>query len=491
MILAHSCALSAQNSPAKSTRSPTPATPAVAEPKPIDHSYKPLILKLNDDGSKFVRFLLWNQTWVSFNSNNAGTLDLNGNLLESSTSIGIRRQRFVAYGQVSPRFFLLADMGMESQTFDGGGAAGVTGANGGRRAPFYTHNAYGQYAVEPGKLDIGAGLIYWNGVSRMTGQGTTNMLTLDHPIFNWPVVDVYDQFASQLGVYAKGQLGRLDYRVAVTQPFAAVGGATFKDGVGFKSGVTAKTQAFDLAQPILTETMAFQGYLQWFFLEKEANVLPYEAGTVLGAKKVFNIGVGFYNHADAMGYVSSEKNGIGGYVDSIGKKSDIKILSADVYVDIPTKNKGAFSAYAAFYSSDFGKNYVRNVGVMNINPSSSILAGNTKAASWAGGGNAQPTIGTGTIFYTHVGYAFPKMSNGHQLMPYLSFTSKNFDYIGASSTQGAIGLNWFINGHNAKVTFEYATRPTYKVSETSSTVIPTLESTGTKGEFKIQTQVFL
>ncbi|MCB0586216.1 MAG: hypothetical protein KDD06_12935, partial [Phaeodactylibacter sp.] len=38
------------------------------EKKQEDDSYKPLVLKLSEDGSKYVRFLLWHQHWVQTNN---------------------------------------------------------------------------------------------------------------------------------------------------------------------------------------------------------------------------------------------------------------------------------------------------------------------------------------------------------------------------------------------------------------------------------------
>jgi hypothetical protein len=69
-----------------------------------------------------------------------------------------------------------------------------------------------------------------------------------------------------------------------------------------------------------------------------------------------------------------------------------------------------------------------------------------------GPGNAQPTIGTGTISYTQLGLLLPKLENGTQLMPYLTYTRKNFELLQAGSNQYDLGLNYFINGHNAKIT---------------------------------------
>lgn len=83
----------------------------------VDHSYKPLTLNLSDDGSKYIRFLVWNQMWARVTQNNPGTLDVAGNPSTHSSDIGIRRARFLAYAQISPRFLVLTHWGINNQTF--------------------------------------------------------------------------------------------------------------------------------------------------------------------------------------------------------------------------------------------------------------------------------------------------------------------------------------------------------------------------------------
>ena len=59
--------------------------PAAAPPKPAeDHSYKPLTLKLNDSGSKYVRFIMWHQVWATATQNNPGTQNSRGELIDGS-----------------------------------------------------------------------------------------------------------------------------------------------------------------------------------------------------------------------------------------------------------------------------------------------------------------------------------------------------------------------------------------------------------------------
>ena len=436
----------------------------------IDHSYKPMMIKLDEKGQKFIRFITWHQMWITHTSNNPGTLDVNGKVQKSATDMAIRRSRFLVQAQISPRFMIVSHWGINNQSFINGGGSGTlgTGASatgqGGKRPQLYIHDAWTEYAVKPGKLHLGAGLHYWNGVSRLSSHSTLNFMTLDAPIFNWFNIEATDQFARQLGIYAKGQLGRLDYRLHINKPFA------------FGSSLASVTSPN--AVNVINENWSTGGYLNYMIWDKESNVLPYFVGTYLGNKKVFNIGAGWYNHKGATASRAS-------VTDSVQEHSQTN-LGVDVYLDMPlNKTKGtALSVYSVFYNFDFGKNYLRNVGILNLHGATQPVAANADA-SWAGGGNLQPTIGTGNIWYTHVGYLLPKLKNGTAFMPYATFTQKNFDRIGKASGQYDLGMNYFINGHNAKITLQYSSRPVYK------TVNGNPERNGSKGEFILQTHIFL
>lgn len=453
--------LSGQNA----TPPPTPA---------VDHSYKPLTLKLNEDGSKYVRFIMWHQFWVTATQNNPGTTDVNGQLIDGtgtksgwSTDIALRRSRFLAYAQISPRFLVLTHWGINNQSFINGGSAGTlgTGASGtgqgGKRPQLYVHDAWTEYEVLKNKLSVGAGLHYWNGVSRLSSQSTLNFMTLDAPIFNWTNIEASDQFARQFGIYAKGQLGRLDYRIALNKPFA--NGST-------PTAISKSTEAV----AVLNENYATAGYFNWMFWDKESNKLPFYVGSYLGAKKVFNIGVGFYNHAKASLYKTA--------TDSVYQNQFA--LGVDAFLDMPlNKTKGtALNLLATYYNINYGTNYIRKIGILNEHV-------NTVATttSWNGSGNLQPTIGTGSIFYLQAGYLLPKLKNGTSFMPYATATYKKFDRLKDPSTQFGIGINYLLSNHNAKITLEYQTRPIYTQASGSTDLI----NSGSKGQLILQTHIFL
>ncbi|MCC7245585.1 MAG: hypothetical protein IT269_07900 [Saprospiraceae bacterium] len=470
-------AISAMAQP--TTTTPAPATPP-PPPKPTaDHSYKPLTLKLNDDGSKFVRFIIWHQMWATATQNNPDTRNNTGQLIDGSdgsegawsTDIAVRRSRFLAYAQISPRAMILTHWGINNQSFINGGAsavgfagtAGSGASNGGKRPQLYMHDLWTEYQVLKDKLYVGAGLHYWNGVSRLTSNSTLNFMTLDAPIFNWTNIEATDQFARQLGFYAKGQLGRLDYRVALNKPFSfgTAPAAVTKNGV---------------AVNVLNENWASAGYANWMFWDKESNKLPFYVGSYLGSKKILNVGVGWYNHGGASLYKTADGR------DSTYQAQ--RAIGADVFMEMPiNKAKGsALSVLATYYNLDYGTNYLRNLGILNLH---GTATGTTN--SFAGGGNAQPTIGTGSIFYVQAGYLLPKLRNGQAFMPYVTVTNKNFERLADPSTQYGLGLNYFITGHNAEITLEYQTRPVYKLNTTNNAI----ERTEYRGELILQTHIFI
>jgi hypothetical protein len=450
---------------------------ALEETLQLDHSYKPLLLNLSDDGNKYIRFLFWNQMWTRFTENNPGTLGVDGLPRNHSSDIGIRRARVLAYAQISPKFLFVTHFGINNQTFTGGGVpgGGATGNPGNlpvtinpesgqgsaigasaKKPQLFFHDIWTEFMVTK-ELHVGAGLHYWNGISRLSSQSTLNFLPVDAPIFNWPLIELTDQFARQFGVYAKGQVGKWDYRFALNKPFSVGAGGGFDE-------ITRRP----VAANIVNDNWATQGYIAYQFLEKENNKLPFFVGSYLGTKKVFNIGGGWHHHPEATS--SGNANG-----ENI--RHDIGLWSLDSFLDLPINpSKGtALTAYAVYYWYDFGPNYLRNVGIMNI--------GQSPGTFQNGSGNAQPTIGTGNIFYLQTGYLLPKnlLKDKGRLQPFGTVTHKNFEYFQEASWQYDLGMNYLLNGHQAKITLQYSNRPLYQ----------NFLRNGSAGEFILQTHIFL
>ncbi|MDZ7933615.1 MAG: hypothetical protein U5M51_01285 [Emticicia sp.] len=139
----------------------------------------------------------------------------------------------------------------------------------------------------------------------------------------------------------------------------------------------------------------------------------------------------------------------------------------DAFLDMPIGPKAknmAVTAYSGLFSYNFGPNYLRNVGIMNIGSANAAYTGTDRLMS--GVGNAQPMIGTGNIFYTQVGLLLPKSSEKPKMrvQPFTAFTSKNFDALPRTVTNVDFGVNWLIDGQHAKITTQYSLRPGIKTA---------------------------
>ncbi|MFZ9160799.1 MAG: porin, partial [Aquirufa sp.] len=77
-------------------------------------------INFNDKGSKYMRFVLWNQIWARSIDNNPGTM-VNGTPSDNTFDIGARRIRVLAYSQISPRYMVVLHFGVNNQSFVQGG----------------------------------------------------------------------------------------------------------------------------------------------------------------------------------------------------------------------------------------------------------------------------------------------------------------------------------------------------------------------------------
>ncbi len=442
-----------------------------------------LKINLDTSGKKFIRFLTWHQVWIRNNENNPGST-INGEKSSSQWDMGLRRSRFLFYAQINPNFLILTHFGINNANQISGGAfgQGASGADG-KKPQLFLHDAYLEHRIYKDAVFIGAGLHYWQGPSRLSGTSTLNFLAMDSPIFSWQNIDATDQFARQYGVYLKGKLlknKRLDYRVAINFPFALAKG----NALGALDTALARKGLSNSSYKIGGQPKnAFTGYFNYQFFNLESNVLPFNVGTYLGTKKVFNIGAGFYQQANAIW--TAEKNTTTNKIDTINHNQ--LNASVDAFLDLPLgkEKKSALTVYASYNYVDMGKNYVRNIGIDNpVNGSIS------SQVSFNGAGNTVPTIGTGNIYFAQAGFVFPKIKKVGRLQPYISTTVGQYQRIKDNVVIPDFGMNWYLAGHSAKVTFNYRLRPVF-VYEDPTQKWGSIKQNGTKNEFSIQMQIYL
>lgn len=362
-------------------------------------NYKPLILNLDESGKNHIRFILWNQFCLS------GQKDENNKL---TLTPQIKRSRFLVYAQINDRFMVLTHFGVNNL---GSEALHPTGQS--DQAKVFLHDAWTEYKVWGEYLSIGAGLHYYNGLSRLSNAGTINFMTFDNYRQAWAQLGLSDQFGRHLGLFAKGRAGGLNYHLAIND--AMVNSMDVPGYVGSPGSIAYVGRKYFPEDA----SRVYQGYFDYQFLDKESNKLPYRAGSYLGQKKVFNIGVGFFSHPNGTVSITT---------DSTVFTHNVRHLAADVYYDAPLGHGGAISFYGAFFRFDYGPNYCRS-GV----------------------------YGTGNSTYGHLGYLLPPIHRSVAFMPYLAYSHRDYQQYRKNSNTLNLGLNFLLNGHNAKFTLEYRT----------------------------------
>ena len=316
-------------------------------------------INLDTSGKKFVRVLTWHQVWIRNNENNPGST-LNGEKSSGQWDMSMRRSRFLIYSQINSNFLILTHFGINNANQISGGGVGQ-GANvgaaviDGKKPQLFLHDAYVEHRIYKDVVSIGAGLHYWQGPSRMSGTSTLNFLAIDSPIFCWQNIDATDQFARQYGIYLKGKLlknKRLDYRAALNFPFAITRGSALGalDTVSARKGLPLSSYKIG-GQP----KPAVTGYFAYNFLDIENNLLPFNVGTYVGTKRVFNIGAGFYNQDNAVW--TTAVNSTTNKVDTVPHTQ--LLFSADVFFGYAAGSQQKNSAYriCLLYSCGYGKKF--------------------------------------------------------------------------------------------------------------------------------------
>ena len=422
--------------------------------------------QLAKDSSSFAGISMSNQVWTRYIQNNP---DKNGVDQYPDFDLGIRRSRLTFFTYLFDKVFIYTQVGMDGLTYK-------TTSN----PPFKLFNAQTEYIFIKDKLHIGFGLNTWNGISRYSNYNLTEFLVADHPGFVSPVENTFDLAGRQLGIYAKGTLGKLHYRVSVAKPFE----------YGIDSLSTPATTER------INENFAVKGYISWQFLEKENTLFPYMTMNNLGKQKLFKIGAGFYYHPEAM-LVEAKKDlstvdpMLAGMLILAGAEhllpqfadyfpsqvSDIFCAAADIFLDFPLQNKGVVTSYLSYNYHFFGPNYLRSMSKMNVSRMPARMA------LPQGAGNSEWETGTGHIVRGEFGYLIPGTGMKNRIQPFAAFTWKNFEALDEASLQYDAGLNWLLNGHNMKWTLQYSSRPVYMIFENLNII------DNYKGQIILQTQI--
>ena len=383
---------------------------------------------LRKDSSAYLQLNGLSQIWVRYNQSNPGT-KVYDTPKDHTFDIGLRRWRFSLQGKITQKISYYTQFGQNNFSYL---SNKYTGA--------FFHDAFIEYELKETKFTLGGGLSGWNGLSRYASPSIGSILSLDAPLYQQITNGINDQFLRKLSIHAKGILGKFNYRVALTTPMAVQTSSNYNPIIS-KDAASFSSEAPELQ---------YQGYFMYHFKDTEANITPYTTGTYLGSKSVVNLGAGVIYQPNALWSLNDSGDTITHQMLAIG---------SDFFLDEPLNDKAVLTVYGAYHYFDFGKSYIKNIGVMN--PAN----GSDRPNVINGGGNAYPALGTGHSFYTQLGFLFRELNDEHAgIQPYLSTHFGDYDGLDELMSCYNLGVNYLFHGrHSSKLSLELQNRPVFVV----------------------------
>ncbi|MBE0423399.1 MAG: porin [Lutibacter sp.] len=377
-----------------------------------------LKLNLDESGKTYIKASVSMQLWARYFDTNPGTT-ISGESADNVFDLSVRRLRMGVSAQLTPRLYVYS-------LFGGNNINAATEKD----FQFEVLDLFAEYEFAK-EFSVGMGESGWEGLSRWNVRSSSSLMAVDAPLFSLLTVNKNDDNGRGLGIWTKGQVGKFDYILSL------------KDPVQF--GVISTEGKIDFAKNKPRKRIS--GYVKYEFLDNESNKSPYSGGTgtYVGTKNILNLGIGFMNQPKMTSQL----------VNGEEKFYDFKNWAVDLFYDAPiNKEKGtAITSYLGYYNTDFGPDYIRNVG------SNDITSGGT---SFNGSGNDFPMMGTGSTLFFQLGYLLPKAKNNSQLQPNIAIQYSDFDGLDDSMIVYDLGIICYFKGHSNKLSLGYQNRPVYQ-----------------------------
>jgi len=394
--------------------------------------WKAPIVPLDDSGISYIKFGVGTNIWMRYIENNPGTINSAGHTVNENFDVALRRMRLSVMASLGEKFIVYTQFGVNNQTYVNGGTVTPTAEN--KKPAIFFHDFWLQRVLWPKKLYAGIGLNAWNGISRLTNVSYGKNFTLDNPTFNFPNIERSDQIGRQIGLFFHGNIMRFNYRFSLAKPFA------------FEQ---ASSEFTNIATEISSEKPELKGYVFYQFWGQEDFNTSFTSMSYLGKKRLLNIGFGFDHLQSSTVSTSVEGQEI------IHNKTQ---LGLDLFLELPLKRNAVLNVYGVSYLYNFGPNYIRSIGVMNVGKGG-FLDGMSLAQ---GGGNASFSIGTGTINYLSAAYILPSSGDRKgRIQPFAAINIRRFEALDQAAVCEHIGINYLVYGHELKYSLEYSTRPIY------------------------------
>ncbi len=353
------------------------------------------------------------QLWMRYTDLNPGS-SIGANEFNDAFDISLRRYRLGFSGLLNKRItynFTLGNNNLSRYQID--------------QAPKVL-DAYVSYQIAEWLIVTG-GKHAWTGTSRYAAPSTLSALGSDINFSATPALNVHDDLLRKLSIAIRGQLAKLDYRIAFAKPFVFVSQPLSEEAV-FVDNPTA---------------LNVSGYFKYQFLDTESMKSAFSPWTYHGEKEIFNIGVGWTHQSRATQSLATNGDTLNHAMRSFG---------IDVFYEKPF-GRDAFTFYLGYLNHRLGPGFIRYIGANN--PAS----GTVNELTLNGKGNSFPEAGTGQILFGHIGLI--RSFEDFALQPYSLVEIADFEALDEPMLLIETGINYLLNGHKSKLTIGYQSRPVF------------------------------
>ncbi len=188
------------------------------------------------------------------------------------------------------------------------------------------------------------------------------------------------------------------------------------------------------------DNLLFAGRIQYDFWDSSLDPAYYTSSTYFGSKNVLSVGMA----------AMYQKDGVG----SAATKGNYQSWSLDALLEKPLPDSGTVTVEAAYYNYDTGD-------VADV-------------ASGFGGSVGTDNVGgltQGTAYLASAAYLLPQAVGPGKFQPYMRYQSFDSDLINVTSTQQDLGVNYILNGHNARVSATYTKNDSDTTTATDKFVV--------------------
>ena len=152
----------------------------------------------DEEGDTFIQGIVRGQFWARLTETNPGTT-VQGEPADKVFDLSVRRYRLGFFAQVEKKwlfYILMGNNNLNQSTL--------------QSSDFRLLDVLGQYTFSE-KLSIGVAKTTFAGAGRFSNTFSNgSMLTLDPSVYYLNTLNHFDDMGRRMGVYAKGQLGKID-----------------------------------------------------------------------------------------------------------------------------------------------------------------------------------------------------------------------------------------------------------------------------------------